>query len=70
MFRVSLSEAGSVVIDGERAKRDGEVETEALSFLKGRARALPPFCTVFFRDAALPEREDLVEEAAIDLAIV
>jgi hypothetical protein len=70
MLRVSLSEAGSVVIDGERAERDVEVETDALSFLKGRARTFAPFFTFFLRDAVLLEREDLVEEAAVDLGIV
>jgi hypothetical protein len=70
MLRVSLSEAGSVVIDGERAERDVEVETDALSFLKGRVRIFAPFFMFFLRDAVLLEREDLVEEAAVDLGIV
>jgi hypothetical protein len=64
---VLVSEEGSVVIDGERAERDVEVESDALSFLKGRARAFALFCTFFFRDTALPEREDFTE--AVDLAI-
>jgi hypothetical protein len=64
-----LSEAGSVVIDGERAERDVEVEIDFLSFLNGRASAFTLFCTFVFKDAALPERDDLAEEAAVDFGI-
>jgi hypothetical protein len=61
---------GSVVIDGERAERDVEVETFFLSLLKGRARTFAPFCTFFFREVALPERDDLTEEATEDFGMV
>ena len=60
-----------MVMDGEQAEHDVEVavDTVFLSLLKGWAMAFVPFCTFFFRDAALPEREDLVEEAAVDFSI-
>jgi hypothetical protein len=41
------------------------------NFLNGRARAVAPFFTDFFRDAALLERvEDLVEEVSVDFAMM
>jgi hypothetical protein len=42
-----------------------------LSFLNGRAKAFTPFCTFFFKDAALPETvEDFVEAASVDLGMM
>ena len=55
----------------ERIEHFEAVEIVVLSFLKGHARAVAPFCTVFFKDLALLDTlEDLVEEVSVDFAIM
>lgn len=55
----------------ERIERVEAVEIVLLSFLNGRARAVAPFCTVFFKDLALLDTlEDLVEEVSGDFAMM
>ena len=55
----------------ERIEHVKAIKTDFLSFLKGHARVVAPFCTVFLKDATLLEVvDDLVEEVSVDFTMM
>lgn len=55
----------------ERIERVEAIEIDFLSFLKGRAMAVAPFCMFRLKDAALLEVvDDLVEDVSVDFAMM